>query len=207
MLADIPIEKLQELLRDFPYSGWQVAGVASGSILAYQLYKLIHMVYIQPALSPLNDLKIPSTYDNILMGNMATILSRPPGAQYVDWMKELGPIFTYRASFSVGRILPPLAWCTADRFAPQKRRLFLGDLKAVTYILNRPYDFPKPEGTRATLQRTFGEGLFFAEGEAHKRQRKLMNPCYGPAQVRDLLPIFYTKANFVSSFRIPIHTS
>ncbi|KAG8902487.1 hypothetical protein FRC00_005950 [Tulasnella sp. 408] len=34
----------------------------------------------------------------------------------------------------------------------------------------------------------------FGKGDDHKRQRKIMNPCFGPGRIRDLMPVFYDKA-------------
>ncbi|KAG8743099.1 hypothetical protein FRC10_000399 [Ceratobasidium sp. 414] len=55
--------------------------------------------------------------------------------------------------------------------------------------------FPKPENVRRSLADILGEGLLFAEAETHKRQRRIMNPSFGPPQVRDLVPIFWEKSN------------
>ncbi|CCO34133.1 hypothetical protein BN14_08225 [Rhizoctonia solani AG-1 IB] len=45
--------------------------------------------------------------------------------------------------------------------------------------------FPKPENVRRNLADVLGEGLLFSEGETHKRQRRIMNPSFGPVQLRD----------------------
>lgn len=36
--------------------------------------------------------------------------------------------------------------------------------------------------------------LSIVAGDTHRRQKKIMNPCFGPAQMRDLMPVFYDKA-------------
>ncbi|KAG9128434.1 hypothetical protein FRC07_012542 [Ceratobasidium sp. 392] len=55
--------------------------------------------------------------------------------------------------------------------------------------------FPKPENVRRSLADVLGEGLLFSEADAHKRQRRIMNPSFGPPQVRDLVPVFWQKSN------------
>ena len=39
-----------------------------------------------------------------------------------------------------------------------------------------------------------GKGVLVAEGADHRRQRKVLNPSFSPAAVRDMVPIFYDKA-------------
>jgi cytochrome P450 len=40
-------------------------------------------------------------------------------------------------------------------------------------------------------------GLIFAEGDDHRRQRKIMNPSFTTARIRSLMPVFYSKAQIV----------
>jgi cytochrome P450 len=40
-------------------------------------------------------------------------------------------------------------------------------------------------------------GLLFAEGDAHRKQRKIMNPSFSTAHIRSLMPTFYDKAQVV----------
>ncbi|KAG9075121.1 hypothetical protein FRC06_010258, partial [Ceratobasidium sp. 370] len=42
---------------------------------------------------------------------------------------------------------------------------------------------------------TYAFRLLYAEFGMHKRQRRLMNPSFGPPQVRALVPVFWNKAN------------
>ncbi|KAG9128432.1 hypothetical protein FRC07_012540 [Ceratobasidium sp. 392] len=65
----------------------------------------------------------------------------------------------------------------------------------MSFILTQSNDFPKPENLRRGLANLLGEGILFAEFDAHKRQRRIMNPAFGPVQVRELVPIFWQKSN------------
>jgi cytochrome P450 len=40
-------------------------------------------------------------------------------------------------------------------------------------------------------------GLLFAEGDAHRKQRKIMNPSFSIGHIRSLMPTFYDKAQIV----------
>ncbi|KAH7337785.1 cytochrome P450 [Rhizoctonia solani] len=55
--------------------------------------------------------------------------------------------------------------------------------------------FPKPDSIRRGLASVVGDGLISAEGDVHKRQRRIMSPSFGPAQVRELVPIFWDRSN------------
>ena len=55
--------------------------------------------------------------------------------------------------------------------------LVVADTKIVQEItLNNSYDYVKPTNTAALS--AIGRGLVFSEGDAHKRQRKMMNPAF-----------------------------
>ncbi|KAI0360869.1 cytochrome P450 [Trametes cingulata] len=73
-------------------------------------------------------------------------------------------------------------------------RLWTMDPRAIHHVFTHYDDYPGPADSRNLLTRIFGEGLFLAQGEEHRRQRKLMNPAFGPAQIRDLTGIFVEKS-------------
>ncbi|KAK4685639.1 hypothetical protein P7C73_g4507, partial [Tremellales sp. Uapishka_1] len=45
------------------------------------------------------------------------------------------------------------------------------------------------------MEEILGNGVIIAEGEDHRRQRKVLNPSFSAAAVRDMTTIFYDKAN------------
>ncbi|KAG8954415.1 hypothetical protein FRC04_011742 [Tulasnella sp. 424] len=69
------------------------------------------------------------------------------------------------------------------------------DPVAINYILGRAADlFPKPWQSRRLVSRLVGDGLFVAEGEQHRRQRKIISPAFSNLSLRALQPIFFSKA-------------
>ncbi|KAG8902491.1 hypothetical protein FRC00_005954 [Tulasnella sp. 408] len=124
--------------------------------------------FVNPQLSPLKDIPGPEAYESLVWGNLQKILGGGHEI-YREWFDIYGPNVHYR-----GLLLA--------------RRLVTKDPKAISYILNHSYNFPKPAQTRNALSAIFGEG------DAHKRQRKIMNPWFGPAQMKALQPIIYDKA-------------
>ena len=63
--------------------------------------------------------------------------------------------------------------------------LLIADTKIIQDItLNHVYDFIKPSKMFPDLVEIVGRGIVFAEGEDHKRQRKMMNPAFVHSNVK-----------------------
>ncbi|KIJ16579.1 hypothetical protein PAXINDRAFT_168641 [Paxillus involutus ATCC 200175] len=72
--------------------------------------------------------------------------------------------------------------------------LLTTDTCAINHILTHANDYRKPSQVRHAVAQITGEGLAVAEGAQHRRQRRIMNPAFGPAQIRGLTEIFVAKA-------------
>jgi cytochrome P450 len=71
------------------------------------------------------------------------------------------------------------------------------DVKAIAHILQHQHAYDKaPAGSRP-LARVLGTGLLVATGDEHRVQRKVLNPAFGPTQIRALTSVFLDKANEV----------
>ena len=55
--------------------------------------------------------------------------------------------------------------------------------------LSKTYDFVKPYSKSALA--LIGNGLVFAEGDDHKRQRKMMNPAFIYSNIKVII-LYYT---------------
>lgn len=73
-------------------------------------------------------------------------------------------------------------------------RLFTMDTRALNHVLTHSSDYQKPSQVRYNLSRILGEGVLFVEGAQHRQQRRIMNPAFGPAQIRALTDIFISKS-------------
>jgi cytochrome P450 len=63
------------------------------------------------------------------------------------------------------------------------------DTKIIQEILvNQAYDFRKPDF--ADLKKILGEGIGFAEGETHKKQRKMMNIAFSHNNIKVLYTVY-----------------
>lgn len=74
-------------------------------------------------------------------------------------------------------------------------RLILTNPNSIADVLvSKSYDWEKPPWTRAFLRMFLGDGLLVSEGDDHKFQRKQIMPAFSFRHVKDLYPIFWTKA-------------
>ncbi|KAF8834517.1 cytochrome P450 [Paxillus ammoniavirescens] len=75
-----------------------------------------------------------------------------------------------------------------------QNRLVTIDTCAINHILTHANDYTKPSHGRRAAAQVLGKGLALAEGAHHRQQRRIMNPAFGPAQIRGLTDIFLAKA-------------
>lgn len=80
------------------------------------------------------------------------------------------------------------AWMAEFRL-PFFRSYFVNDPKVVDHVLNRdPDNFPKSEIIKGALYSLLGEGVFVSNGEAWKRQRRIIDPAFEGGRLRDVFP-------------------
>ncbi|KAI0736683.1 cytochrome P450 [Fomitopsis betulina] len=112
---------------------------------------------------------------NILKGNLPEMRTEEPGVMHERWVEQYGHVFLFKGSVNANVVMTV-------------------DPKAINYILTHSHDYPKPEMTRFALSKIVGPGVLVVEGEQHRQQRRILNPAFGPAQIRGLTDIFVDKA-------------
>ncbi|MBW0552186.1 hypothetical protein O181_091901 [Austropuccinia psidii MF-1] len=118
---------------------------------------------------------------SFIFGNVLEIIRHESGFMIQKWFQEYGPVIIFQDLFGASR-------------------LTMTDPKALNHILvQRSYDYPKPFEVQGELGRLLGRGILLAEGEQHKRQRKLLNPTFSPAQLRSLVPLVYSYGQKLSA--------
>ncbi|KAI0033894.1 cytochrome P450 [Vararia minispora EC-137] len=130
--------------------------------------------YIRTLTSPLATLPGPKR-DSWVRGNFINVPEADSLRLQEDWLRKYGRAIRY---FSV--------------FGQQK--MLTVDPKAVSHILKDGYVYAKTDQIRHDLGALLGKGLLFVEGPDHRKQRKIMNPAFGPAQIRQFTEIFMQKA-------------
>ncbi|CAE6471133.1 unnamed protein product [Rhizoctonia solani] len=144
-------------------------------VVALQIAKWIYSP-VRAWFSPLRHLRGPPN-ESFLFGHMKRRLTALGDSLKIQeqWLELYGTTYSYRGFLS-------------------SYRLFTADTRALTYIMTQTDTFPKPDIIRQGLASVVGDGLISAEGDVHKRQRRIMSPSFGPAQVRELVPIFWDRS-------------
>ncbi|KAF9239085.1 cytochrome P450 [Melanogaster broomeanus] len=147
------------------------------SVAAFGLWKLFRLVYHEVT-SPLRHLPGPKG-TSWIYGNLRDIFTAENSVLHEQWVKEYGHTLKYKGFFSTNR-------------------LFTMDTRAINHVLTHSTDYQKPSQVRYSLSQILGEGVLFVEGAQHRQQAsrdsRIMNPAFGPAQIRGLTSIFFEKA-------------
>ncbi|RIB27825.1 cytochrome P450, partial [Gigaspora rosea] len=141
--------------------------VAIVTLVSYILYKC----YIYPLyLSSLRKIPGPPV-GNLILGHYDSFLNQSLGEALVYLANQYGAIVRYHSLFNQPYIL-------------------ISDPKLLQEVLvNHSYDYPKTFLDR-TIKEYFGEGILISNGDSHKRQRKMMNPSFAFANVKEMVPTF-----------------
>ncbi|KIK04023.1 hypothetical protein K443DRAFT_676331 [Laccaria amethystina LaAM-08-1] len=152
---------------------FQLLGALTATFGVYGVYKLAKVAYGQWT-SPLNILPgLP--FSQLLLGNLKEIWAEEDSMEPGELIEKYGTTFRFRGLFG-------------------KKRLYTIDPKALNHILMNHNDYQKPEASRHGLTSIMGAGVLVVEGDKHRQQRKIMNPAFGPAHVRELTEIFVKKS-------------
>ncbi|RPD78482.1 cytochrome P450 [Lentinus tigrinus ALCF2SS1-7] len=144
------------------------------SLIALALWKLLPLV-LRLYKSQLRNLPGPPN-EHWFYGNLKAIHEEDNSVPQERWAAETGSdTIMYRGFLSMDRL-----WTL--------------DTRALNHILTHSAEYQKPRAARRNLARILGEGVLFTEADQHRQQRRVMNPAFGPAQIRELTEIFVDKA-------------
>ncbi|KAJ7290061.1 cytochrome P450 [Mycena rebaudengoi] len=142
-----------------------------GTLCCYLLFHIIQFIY-RDITSPLRDIVGPKS-PSLLVGHFKELAD---DAYLTDkWRQTYGANFQLRGLFNV-------------------RELHTSDLKALNHVFANGTLYQKPEPMLANSARLMGKGVLGVELDAHKRQRRIMNPAFGIAQIRGLTEVFIEKS-------------
>ncbi|KAF9903682.1 hypothetical protein EC991_003457 [Linnemannia zychae] len=139
---------------------------------------LFYKTYLLPNyLSPLRHIPGPSTkskynkYNLPFFGNFLDIIKEEAGVPHLRWIEQYGGIVCY------GGLL-------------NTRRILIADPKAIQHVFNtHSYKYPKPQNLIRLLGEIIGHGVLLAEGDAHRKQRKMLNPAFSHRHIKDMVHI------------------
>ncbi|TFK45412.1 cytochrome P450 [Heliocybe sulcata] len=110
--------------------------------------------------------------NSFLFGHLLDLRYAPAGDLQYKWQDEFGSVIHIKGLFGTDKLL-------------------LSNPKALQYIFHTSaYSFMKPSTSRAVIYTMDGPDLVWAEGDIHKRQRKVMLPEFGAPEARALFPVF-----------------
>ncbi|KZT30089.1 cytochrome P450 [Neolentinus lepideus HHB14362 ss-1] len=144
-------------------------------ILAWVAYRLLRR-------SPLAN--IPGPQPEPFFGNVRHMVERSNVDVMFEWQEQYGSVFRVQSFLGLNKLV-------------------IADPKAIQYVLNAAaYDFPKPAPLRAFIIALSGPHLIWAEGDVHKKQRRIMSPAFGAYEMKALHPVFKHHAeNLVAQWK------
>ncbi|KAF8162780.1 cytochrome P450 [Crassisporium funariophilum] len=151
----------------------QSAALLAGTLLLYGIYKVFGFIY-KEVNSSLRDLPGP-TSKSFLYGHFKELWDSENAALQHKWLEDYGDTLQYKGFLGM-------------------TRLQTIDAKAINHIFMNHYDYQKPEAAIYNIKRLLGKGVLLVEGDIHKHQRKILNPAFGPQQIRELTEIFVEKS-------------
>ncbi|EKM59786.1 uncharacterized protein PHACADRAFT_115009 [Phanerochaete carnosa HHB-10118-sp] len=147
---------------------------ATGTLAALALCNLVLLVW-RISTSPLQHLPGPPN-ESFVWGNAKTTEREGHSVPQDRWVQQYGHTIAYRSAFGV---------C----------KLWTMDTRALNHIMTHSSIYQRAPPSRYQLSRVVGPGVLVTEDEQHKHQRRVMNPAFGPAQIRELTEIFTDKSN------------
>ncbi|KAL4263009.1 Cytochrome P450 superfamily protein [Pleurotus pulmonarius] len=147
------------------------------ALLAFLVSAVVYVVYRRNTRISLKHVRGPVDEASFLLGNLPELYQSEAAAADLKWQQAYGDIVRIKGVFGEDRLL-------------------IMDAKALQYIYQTSgYHWPKLWERRELSRLTGGKGLVWVDGDAHKRQRKIMLPGFGTREARSFLPIFFSTAN------------
>ncbi|KAI1370882.1 cytochrome P450 [Hypoxylon crocopeplum] len=151
-------------------------------VLQYTLLKFYRIILYPRFFSPLRHLPGPKNHNLVLGQEVRKFRAESPSSIQLQWMRKWpeAPFIRY-LSFA------------------GKEILLVNSLAAHKAVLQtHVYDFVKPPFFARLVGEITGTGLLFAEGDVHKRERRLLAGPFSVPSMRKLLPVFRRKAKEIT---------
>ncbi|KAJ7120761.1 cytochrome P450 [Mycena crocata] len=149
----------------------QLAVPLAATTLCYVVLYAVRSIYREWT-SPLRHIGGPKSR-NPLLGNFKQLMDDP--YLTAKWRREFGPNFRFKGLFN-------------------RTEFHTTDLKALSHIVTNTAVYQRAPFNREAAGRLLGKGLLTSELDVHHRHRRILNPAFGAAQIRDLTEIFIEKA-------------
>ncbi|KAJ3758781.1 cytochrome P450 [Lentinula raphanica] len=138
-----------------------IASIVVGACIVYKLTKR----------SPFWNIPGPKA-NSFIFGHICELLQNQVGLTDFEWKRTSGDIVRFKGSFG-------------------SDYLMISDPKALQRILQTSgYKWRKTPQRREFSRLVAGKGLAWADGDVHKRQRKIMLPGFSAPEAKNLFPFF-----------------
>ncbi|KNZ72214.1 Leukotriene-B4 omega-hydroxylase 3 [Termitomyces sp. J132] len=135
-----------------------------GAILVYTCYRRYTRISVSHVPGP--------EPESFILGNLPEIFQSQAGVPDFKYQRQFGGVVRIKGLFGEDRLL-------------------ISDPKALQYIFHTSgYGFLKWSERTEISRVLMGRGLLWADGDIHKRQRKVMLPGFGAPESKAFIPIF-----------------
>ncbi|KAI9271436.1 cytochrome P450 [Sporodiniella umbellata] len=146
---------------------WLTLGL-SGVVGYCLFYNIVYRLY----LGPLSKIPGPRVSWIPFMGNFFEVMrTEIDVSPFIKWTKEYGGIFVFHHLWNEPRVV------VTDE----------GMVKQIT--TSQAYSFRKPDALVKLLRIVSVDGIITAEGEKHRKQRKMLSPAFSVAAVRGMVSL------------------
>ncbi|KAI1771885.1 cytochrome P450 [Hypoxylon cercidicola] len=162
---------------------WSVAKTLLTLFLVQYVVAKVYRIILYPNfLSPLRHLPGPKDHNLLLGQEVKKFQADSPASVQLQWSRNWPEAPFIRYISFIG-----------------KEVLLVNSLAAHKAVLQtHVYDFVKPPFFAGLVDEIVGTGLLFAEGEAHKHERRLLAGPFSVPSMRKLIPVFREKAKALS---------
>ncbi|CAA7260516.1 unnamed protein product [Cyclocybe aegerita] len=181
-LADVPYTTSKEARRAVTSSQNGIRGDAGVDISDHGLTLddefpdefeegLVQEIYRRLTRTSVSDIPGPEP-ESLVLGNLRQFFQCQAGEIDFKWQELYGDVVRFKGPFGEDRLL-------------------VSDPKALQHIYQTSrYDFAKQAERREVSRLISGRGVLWAHGHDHQRQRKIMNPAFGPRETKAFAPLF-----------------
>ncbi|TFK29499.1 cytochrome p450 [Coprinopsis marcescibilis] len=149
-----------------PPTASQVLGI---SFVTWMLWRIAKKA---TAKNPLDNVAGPPS-KSFLKGNFPDLVHPRAWDYHIEISEKYGGVLKFSGFFS-------------------EPHLYVFDPKALHHIIVKDqYIYDETDSFFVANEVTFGKGLLATGGEHHRKQRKMLNPVFSIAHMREMVPIFY----------------
>ncbi|KAN0097962.1 Cytochrome P450 [Tylopilus felleus] len=170
-------DAMREIVSRIPSLSAFNAVVACTAVWAF--IKLIRLARRSKRLARTPTLKGPPSPSFVFGVGKVLMEDDDPASIYESWARAYGAVYEIPSTLG-------------------SRKIILYDPKAIAHFhAKQTWTYVRTRMVKKSVERGVGRGLFWADGESHRRQRKSLTPAFSIAAIRKLTSIFYDSAHKV----------